>query len=101
MRISDWSSDVCSSDLHIPLHQPHARGGLDVESAAVEGDALTDQRDTRMFLLAPGDLDQPRGVMLGGGAADRVDHRIALFERLALRHRQRADRKSTRLNSSH
>src|SRR3546814_2385191 len=43
-----------------------------------------------MFLLAPGDLDQPRGVMLGGGAADRVDHRIALFERLALRHRQRA-----------
>src|SRR3546814_6642686 len=43
-----------------------------------------------MLFLAPDDFDQPGGVMPGGGTADRVDHRIALFERLALGHRQRA-----------
>src|SRR3546814_1172159 len=27
MRISDWSSDVCSSDLHAPFHQSLRDGG--------------------------------------------------------------------------
>src|SRR3546814_14607481 len=30
MRISDWSSDVCSSDLHLPMHR-HIDTGVGVE----------------------------------------------------------------------
>src|SRR3546814_10744777 len=28
MRISDWSSDVCSSDLIVPAHMRHLDGGI-------------------------------------------------------------------------
>src|SRR3546814_3719986 len=34
MRISDWSSDVCSSDLSCPGHRPRAAAGPPVRGAA-------------------------------------------------------------------
>src|SRR3546814_2468228 len=44
MRISDWSSDVCSSDLHVRLHVPNPWGllltgilGLAMLVAAISG----------------------------------------------------------------
>src|SRR3546814_1403942 len=43
MRISDWSSDVCSSDLHV-----HARPWLQADAAGVEGDALADEHHRRL-----------------------------------------------------
>src|SRR6478735_4668397 len=36
-------SQDCSSAGHVAFHGVHALGGLQVESAAVEGDALADQ----------------------------------------------------------
>src|SRR3546814_12934491 len=39
MRISDWSSDVCSSDLHIPAEI--ARQRIDAVAAAEQPKALT------------------------------------------------------------
>src|SRR3546814_11386656 len=60
MRISDWSSDVCSSDL--PLHVLHAAGGLDRDAAVVEGHALADQRERGITRPghAPLERQQPR-----------------------------------------
>ena len=66
---------------HVLLHQPHARGGLDVEPARIEADPFADDGDTRMAPVAPFELDQPRRTLGGRGAADRGDHRIALVER--------------------
>src|SRR3546814_3880336 len=55
MRISDWSSDVCSSDLHHPLHIPegllgiksrsfmiHQGSDIFVESLSLDGDSGRD-----------------------------------------------------------
>src|SRR3546814_16121619 len=47
MRISDWSSDVCSSDLRGRRRERAAAGGLDIEAASLcAGDrkALADRR---------------------------------------------------------
>src|SRR3546814_1116231 len=60
MRISDWSSDVCSSDLGLrlddhreaavpaavletPFHHPAARHGIDGDEASVDGDRLAER----------------------------------------------------------
>src|SRR3546814_13677657 len=39
MRISDWSSDVCSSDLDRPVHRPKRIQPFDDEAAAKKGQA--------------------------------------------------------------
>src|SRR3546814_8986106 len=96
MRISDWSSDVCSSDLH-----------------GIEGCEVPDRRNVRRRLQRIGGQEV---VVLkevpthfraeennGGkdnkeaGHAHDVVHRVVGVERNAV---QRIDRKSTRLNSS-
>src|SRR3546814_5271952 len=59
MRISDWSSDVCSSDLDIDP----ARGGIGREQPAAAFTAVV-QREAADFLL---DVPQARGVDQGGG----------------------------------
>src|SRR3546814_2947428 len=90
MRISDWSSDVCSSDL---------AGHVDAEIVEQH-----DDRD-REHDHADEQADQPHrvddrlaAIMLGRGAVlDEAEDDLACPDR-ALEHR---DRKSTRLNSSH
>src|SRR3546814_6385741 len=86
MRISDWSSDVCSSDLHAGHHRGdgHVRGGDARTAEAVEGDA------------AGGDVvagveggHAPEVAALGADLHARAPHHVV------------EDRKSTRLNSSH
>src|SRR3546814_7306930 len=93
MRISDWSSDVCSSDLQI-------RGAA---SDRLHHAQYPAQRDFGMRLIA-------RGIEQGRQQRDNLLH-------AAVRHRAhqsriaqfvdrgsdllRLDRKSTRLNSSH
>src|SRR3546814_3079637 len=76
MRISDWSSDVCSSDLQDRRPQDLGRDGADV----FVGDAavLAYDEGLRHAVDAPIDGDAP--VAVGTGPRDR---------------------KSTRLNSSH
>src|SRR3546814_19603714 len=54
MRISDWSSDVCSSDLGL---LGHSRGGAQVAPyAAPAGDKLPPALQ-RIVLVAPGTFD--------------------------------------------
>src|SRR3546814_10159302 len=102
MRISDWSSDVCSSDLHdipntvakaIQALRPlepavltvHAAGGRAMleEAKAVAGASTKVIAVTVLTSLDAPDLDD---IGVGGTPHDQV---------------VRLERKSTRLNSSH
>src|SRR3546814_4700960 len=103
MRISDWSSDVCSSDLQ-PLQyrdqaqrRPQVRHHLSVVAhvlqeriAAVEHDHAVAALERRAVRLQAALEGIEAGVAVGGLAIDSRGLRVAL-----------ADRKSTRLNSSH
>src|SRR3546814_3673468 len=92
MRISDWSSDVCSSDLAVVIaHRPRRKTALIVFARFVEldGEAVLEVIEH----IFPGrDVDRDVGPFIGGNFS-----KAALLERLA----GRQDRKSTRLNSSH
>ena len=65
---------------HVLFHQKHAARRFDVEPAAVETDAFTDQGHPRRLRLAPGDVDQARAVI--GRPPDGVDRRIAFFQQI-------------------
>src|SRR3546814_4409871 len=92
MRISDWSSDVCSSDLstaldngwvwNIPLRHRRGNGYVYSSRFCTADDA---ERELRTHL---GLLDNPV-------QARHLRMRVGRIER------PWADRKSTRLNSSH
>src|SRR3546814_7032473 len=93
MRISDWSSDVCSSDL---LHGDLLRRHLDAHRVVQHlGRQLSDLR-------WHGSGEQQRVAPRRQGADDlsdiadeaHVEHAVGLVE-------DEVDRKSTRLNSSH
>src|SRR3546814_2012831 len=108
MRISDWSSDVCSSDLDIggrisgqrarDLVQRILELGLDVVAVEGEGDRRGHVQDDLVTLANHLDAGAGRAfaklafllVHVGAdrAAGDRADARAE-------------DRKSTRLNSSH
>src|SRR3546814_1276679 len=99
MRISDWSSDVCSSDLFLHPFEDQAK-----QRAA----AVHIVREEVVEMVANRALGQARGL----GARQPVLG-LALKLRVADEHRQHhlaavehvvggdLDRKSTRLNSSH
>src|SRR3546814_7994254 len=107
MRISDWSSDVCSSDLVLGMGQVAGDGaGLvvrDVLELVRRGDVaqgpdvvgrraseLVDADPAVVVELDPGVL-QPETVGFGNSSGRDQEH-LALHP---------GDRKSTRLNSSH
>src|SRR3546814_3466726 len=103
MRISDWSSDVCSSDLCLLGELIHhladlGRHGIDRE---LEREA---ERVVRGRLQHGDDLG---GVDEGKTSAEQIDAAAAgagagklQVERLQALLRKTRDRKSTRLNSS-
>src|SRR3546814_9882655 len=105
MRISDWSSDVCSSD----LLRAENEGPVSLRKTAEQGPHMLGGRDDEQrvrpvkFAKVAGRADRPRKrnarkeKRVGVGVVDRPHHlRLARPEpHLA------ADRKSTRLNSSH
>src|SRR3546814_5128980 len=89
MRISDWSSDVCSSDL--------TRGAV-----AEVGKALGLPRDlTKMLtgLVWGWSVDGIPDEQIASLNLNADDHRLKLT--LDLARKLFGDRKSTRLNSSH
>src|SRR3546814_9715097 len=99
MRISDWSSDVCSSDLDIAVRVP--------EDAAVRLLLKVEQvhLGAQLAMVALAGLLHPVEVRVEllpvepAGAVDAAQHRVLLVAApIGARH---ADRKSTRLNSSH
>src|SRR3546814_3711328 len=103
MRISDWSSDVCSSDLPI-AHRHRTEGVRGRAVGRIEGveDALGLTRRTRA---------EQDGFQIVGARPEAVqprprriidDHlRQQAFQRSGGRIVVDQDRKSTRLNSSH
>src|SRR3546814_8653348 len=117
MRISDWSSDVCSSDLQFLAcfraigKVRVCRGFVEVQRFDLLGDhadqplAEREPRHMHRFLL-----ESARRKKFERAAAqqvDRTDFAMKTFPddpddlvELALRARPRRDRKSTRLNSS-
>src|SRR3546814_9989668 len=118
MRISDWSSDVCSSDLHLQghlVHRPVPRGDQAAHTDRLVDDVLVagvvTQRMLELEVLEHGDerLDVPEsGAGLGAGRQrDRRPHLLTdrlchLVGAALVNFRQLLqDRKSTRLNSSH
>src|SRR3546814_3075069 len=93
MRISDWSSDVCSSDLvHEHCHSARLRNGLDDFLRSVAEIVRRDDRQPGLCkdLLAQVDI----------GAFQSHDQR-PLETDLTRRRDDALDRKSTRMNSRH
>src|SRR3546814_5192036 len=100
MRISDWSSDVCSSDLPPTLfdqREPDARRQMRFSSA---GRA---EQDQFCAIFEPAVSGTDRHHLRLRYHRNRVEvERIERFSRQQFRLRQMPlDRKSTRLNSSH
>src|SRR3546814_1684767 len=81
MRISDWSSDVCSSDLQTDDRECDRERGavenaeLQIGKAEITLDGIDHQADD-----------------------EAIEHREPIQQR---EHHRRVDRKSTRLNSNH
>src|SRR3546814_5148649 len=108
MRISDWSSDVCSSDLVLshPLTAPRHRNRLERgekkapadRSAGAPGEKQED-RTSRSAQARKREISMPRVSMTvnGRSVSGDVEGRTLLVQFL----REHLDRKSTRLNSSH
>src|SRR3546814_4415331 len=95
MRISDWSSDVCSSDLARPLDDLDL---LDVEDVARLRTGVADAVDIGAGGRIVAADERPvadRRAALAGTEADARRGAIHLGQRGG------TDRKSTRLNSSH
>src|SRR3546814_10641483 len=121
MRISDWSSDVCSSDLdlevtHLDKYQPAARCSTGEQKALLLGtvlahaDLVAELAGRRPVLLldeVAAHLDPRRRAALferlaaGGGQVWMTGTEAALFEAAPDARAWAVDRKSTRLNSSH
>src|SRR3546814_9065898 len=114
MRISDWSSDVCSSDLETQLM------ALDLAGVAVSSGAACSSGKVQPshVLSAMGASDSEAGsairVSLGWASTPAdIDHLLAAWgdlyrrsqaawgKRMAKTDTANRDRKSTRLNSSH
>src|SRR3546814_3051807 len=104
MRISDWSSDVCSSDLvEETRHIGAAARNLLVELADEAGEALA-YRVRQAGVVDNGREFGARGIDIAGkrvgtgqfGARGGV---VGLYRQHPLQRDQ--DRRSTRLNSSH
>src|SRR3546814_7924371 len=62
MRISDWSSDVCSSDLH-------GFGRLDRIGRALEGGEFADEVQDRGHIVGCGGADRQRHGTIGSASA--------------------------------
>src|SRR3546814_8294106 len=73
MRISDWSSDVCSSDLPIAVLLLHAGGDLDGERVRDRRVRDTLQFEERAFAEISGKIDIGiRQIGLAGRDEDRA-----------------------------
>src|SRR3546814_3826724 len=99
MRISDWSSDVCSSDLttaHAVMRLNRQDGGARQSISVTNNEvAAEEQNALRLAALRPGDADWEKW-----GICDYITKpRIAAA--ISGERADGGDRKSTRLNSSH
>src|SRR3546814_1335037 len=91
MRISDWSSDVCSSDLHDRAHFAISAYGIDRDFEL--GEHLRIHRIAR-FRPIERQMHDAAIARRQQGLEDEIAH-VGPYRRAT------PDRKSTRLNSSH
>src|SRR3546814_4533391 len=105
MRISDWSSDVCSSDLLlVGAGRGAVLGGSCVDLATVDGGVDADDVGLAgRYGQDPGSAaaDEQRGRGLGRLREPVVGGDPVVLALEGERPGGEADRKSTRLNSSH
>src|SRR3546814_2061552 len=117
MRISDWSSDVCSSDLRAapPLSGVFTCKGMlarnpDSDNIKLPGCGdflcIISRELHNDFTSCPQDCPQGRrrsefAKACGAKACGPPPRREATLTYVALRSKSQADRQSTRLNSSH
>src|SRR3546814_1524434 len=104
MRISDWSSDVCSSDLRPGAAEERDTGARPVpqriSAAQARGRARSLQDVVRRYVVTVTQLDRSRGHHPSRtGRTDMTDDPMNATSP-AVRPTV-GDRKSTRLNSSH
>src|SRR3546814_20348849 len=82
MRISDWSSDVCSSDLKLPRYRERrqmladagASAALVISNGAVPWPALRESLGGKYVLLASAKPGAPGSGFLPGAAAEAQLH---------------------------
>src|SRR3546814_9998642 len=123
MRISDWSSDVCSSDLlhftkrrHVEMTHTGVVKALQHMTVRIDFDGIKrlarelaeESAGIRAQLLGEQNLHRLIGAQGGNGFIDRGENRqIACVREMRIAEcvngegEKRGDRKSTRLNSSH
>src|SRR3546814_5053137 len=107
MRISDWSSDVCSSDLQLREHQEGCLSipgifadvtradGIEVEALDRHGKPFVLEVDDLLATCIQHEVDHLDGKLF-------IDYLSPLKRDRALKkYLKLRDRKSTRLNSSH
>src|SRR3546814_5765369 len=102
MRISDWSSDVCSSDLQLLRNARSGRIGLLVPARSL----LTDEgtRVARFELVRPlkhGHITADQLEESNWETVDPTEFRRLWQAEVDDAAKNHKDRKSTRLNSSH
>src|SRR3546814_10035435 len=100
MRISDWSSDVCSSDLFIA----NQRAGGSAQHCARGAFATRINRPTRQGTCRTADKQSDRAVGFAAICPPIAAPPFPVFivaVAMRLRFRLVRDRKSTRLNSRH
>src|SRR3546814_5814333 len=97
MRISDWSSDVCSSDLTAPPMRPDSPSPVLPFLVACAGIATYSAMDVLMKGLSI-DIGAYNAVLWRTGAGTLLSGLLYFASRPKWPGR---DRKSTRLNSSH
>src|SRR3546814_6211372 len=99
MRISDWSSDVCSSDLHVlstnfPAIRTHQQQTTVNETEPPNISIMADFQTAALLQFLPlqfdlSDAAAQRAIVQDSGAVAVIQNKSAI------------DRKSTRRNSSH
>src|SRR3546814_6539732 len=111
MRISDWSSDVCSSDLGdgeegdkgeapVEHHPEDAAGQRDLQQRRDDVEGGEVQQELDALGAAVDGAAEAAGLALQVKAqGERVE--VAESRQRGAAHRVLQDRKSTRLNSSH
>src|SRR3546814_3410486 len=98
MRISDWSSDVCSSDLGVDEDDGDAVAFLQVAAVQLGGQRLEPGAVAGGGAVVQADAGA--GIGVGGNVV--VAGRIARLQvALVAEEAEHEDRKSTRLNHSH
>src|SRR3546814_6577868 len=107
MRISDWSSDVCSSDLEGVAVDLELVLAVDVSLSIDAGEARLQREGYVAAFRDPQVLDAIKGGILGRIAVTYFEWANSAHTQLVVRwmlidsEAAAADRKSTRLNSSH